>query len=143
MNLEQFEIYIRLFHHIAALWMCSLIWVIQLVHYPTFHFVDKEIFAKFEKFHTANITPITAPFMLVELTTGAALVFLNKDSITYWTLLMLTLGNFAVTAFLSVPCHSKLSSGYSKSIVDKLVKTNWFRTAFWTLRAIIVAQLLL
>jgi hypothetical protein len=42
------------------------------------------------------------------------------------------------TAFVQVPCHEQLSQGFDKAVHQRLVWTNWLRTAAWSLRALLV-----
>lgn len=39
----------------TSIFLCGLIWVIQLVHYPSFHFVEDSRFIDFQAFHTQRI----------------------------------------------------------------------------------------
>ena len=54
--------------------MVGLIWTIQLVHYPTFHFIDKNLYSSFQKFHMNSISLIVVPVMVLELATGVLLL---------------------------------------------------------------------
>ena len=47
--------------------MVGVIWVIQLVHYPSFHFINKKDYEQFQDFHMKRITYIVMPTMLIEL----------------------------------------------------------------------------
>lgn len=44
-----------------------LIWLIQIVHYPSFRYVDATQFSHFHSHHTNTITLIVLPLMLCEL----------------------------------------------------------------------------
>ena len=65
-------------HLISTSIMVGVIWVIQLVHYPSFHFIDKNIYAAFQKFHMNKISIIVLPVMMVEIITGLILLYLNN-----------------------------------------------------------------
>ena len=43
-------------HLIATSVMVGVIWVIQLVHYPSFHFVELKQYTTFQRFHMARIS---------------------------------------------------------------------------------------
>jgi len=45
------------------------------------------------------------------------------------------------TIFLQIPLHKKLSKGYEREVVRKLVATNWIRTIGWTVRAAIAVAI--
>ncbi|MEM1334101.1 MAG: hypothetical protein AAGG08_11635, partial [Actinomycetota bacterium] len=49
--------------------------------------------------------------------------------------------SYGVTAFVSVPLHERLTSVYDDDAVRRLVSTNWWRTAAWTARAIVLCAL--
>lgn len=125
---------------LSQIMLCSLltglIWVIQLVHYPAFHHIDQQRFAAFEEFHSQRITFIVGIAMPLELAT-AILVYLD-GSWPEWFSLMNILGIlliWGVTAVFSIPCHNRLTKGYDKATVDRLIATNWLRTAIWSMRA--------
>jgi len=44
---------------------------------------------------------------------------------------------------VQVPPHKKLERGFDDEVWRKLVITNWWRTAAWTLRGVLVAAVLL
>jgi hypothetical protein len=122
--------------------MTGLIWVVQLVHYPTFRFISEEVFQDFSLFHTTKITIIVMPAMLLELASALLLsVFIPIPLI--WLNLVLNLSLFALTFFLSVPLHSKLAESKDKNSIEKLIKTNWPRTIIWTLRSVLLAYVLI
>ena len=118
--------------------MTGVIWVIQLVHYPSFHYVNMVVYPKFQKFHMKRISFIVMPFMIMEMLTAFLLVSLNQSVVYVLNLLALIL-IWLSTAFLSVPCHSKLEKAYSYEQVDRLVRTNWPRTILWSLRLTLLA----
>ena len=66
------------FHLICSAIMVGVIWVIQLVHYPAFHFIDKDMYASFQKFHMNSISLIVVPVMVLELATGVLLLVGNS-----------------------------------------------------------------
>ena len=70
--------FVLLGHLIFTSIMTGVIWVIQIVHYPSFHFIEKELYTVFQKFHMNKISIIVIPIMLAELITGMML-FLDKS----------------------------------------------------------------
>jgi hypothetical protein len=46
------------------------------------------------------------------------------------------------TAFLQVPMHQRLSSGFDAAAHRSLVKTNWVRTILWSARALLALWML-
>lgn len=115
--------------------MTGLIWTIQLVHYPSFHHVDKSNFVDFESFHAFRISLIVLPVMVAELLSGGYLVYKNPDHRFLWLNLMGLGVIWLVTLFVSSQLHGQLGQqGYVKELVVQLVSTNWYRTLLWSLR---------
>ena len=123
----------------ASFFLCGLIWIVQLVHYPAFRYVDHQEFIKFEFFHTRNISFIVVPIMMIELVSALLLI---QYSVTYASLFSLNLGLvlavWLVTFAFSVPCHQRLSRKKDEASINMLVRTNWIRTFIWTVKAILL-----
>ena len=114
--------------------MTGVIWVIQLVHYPSFRFIDSTRFVDFQRFHQRSITWIVLPTMMVELCSGILiLVTQNLSPLSISNISSITL-IWLATYFFSVPCHSALEKEFNGKVVEKLIQTNWIRTVLWTLR---------
>lgn len=128
----------------ASLYLTGLIWVVQIVQYPFFSFVDPKKFAAYHAAYTFWITPVVAPAMLVELATAVLLIFYRPENISpklVWLALALTAITWASTFFLQVPLHEKLArggGGFDQAAHSALVNTNWIRTVAWSLRAALV-----
>ena len=137
----QADSYIFLIHVYASLFMLGLIWFIQLVHYPSFFYVDKNNFSEFEKFHASNISIIVMPVMILELLTGLYIGGRAYFELPYLINIILIACIWASTFFLSVPAHNILSKQWSEAAAKKLVSTNWIRTVLWTLKALLVASI--
>lgn len=133
---------IFLIHLLCCLVMTGLIWLIQMVHYPSFTFVDEQVFHQFNLFHQKNISYIVMPLMLVELGSAFALSYFFPGLIFYLNLGM-NLLIFASTAFLSVPIHNQLLQTKSTELIRRLVVTNWPRTTLWTIRSMALFYILL
>ena len=50
----------------STLMLCGLIWVVQLVHYPSFRFVSRGEFRRFHAFHGRRISVPVVLLMPVE-----------------------------------------------------------------------------
>ena len=127
-------------HLIATSVMVGVIWVIQLVHYPSFHFVELKQYTTFQRFHMARISYVVIPAMLTELFT-LILIVISMDQID--TLIVasaiLLIFIWLMTAVFFSGVHQKLTLGYDQTVVDKLVKLNWGRTLLWTLRLLFIS----
>ena len=80
--------------------------------------------------------------MIIEIIT--AILLLNYlpngvSSVWVWAALILLIMVWLSTAFLQVPCHSKLNVAFDADAHRQLVNSNWIRTIGWTLRGILVA----
>ncbi|MEL0174839.1 MAG: hypothetical protein VW904_08905 [bacterium] len=120
--------------------MVGVIWVIQLLHYPSFHFINENKYIEFQHFHMRRISFIVIPVMLIELASALLLSYFFRSSLTI-ILLALVLGIWAITFIFFTNMHQKLTDGYDHSIVDRLVQINWSRTALWSLRLIILLSI--
>ena len=126
--------------------LTGLIWVIQLVHYPSFAFVEPSQFGAFTKLHGTRISLIVMPLMCIELLTSFLLFygqfevpqFSKLFVINFVGVLLIWLSTFC----LSVPIHSKLDSGFDLNLIKMLISTNWPRTVLWSLRSILILWVL-
>lgn len=127
----------------ASFFLCGLIWIIQLVHYPFFKYVSNEKFEDAMGFHRKKISLIVVPVMFAELLSSFWLSFFSSSYTNYHiTGLVTVLLIWGVTFTTQVPLHRKLSQTIDQQIVDKLVLSNWIRTALWSTKAIIGIWLL-
>ncbi len=125
----------------SCFFMAGLIWLIQLVHYPGLAFVDSKRFLEFHSFHSKKITFIVLPIMTVELVT-AFLLSLSWNQIFIWNFIsVITL--WVLTGLVSVPIHNSLTAAMDLKKIHRLVITNWFRTAVWTVRSIAILYFLI
>lgn len=126
---------LELIHLIATAMMVSIIWIIQILHYPTFLFVDKKHYTEFQIFHMNNISYLIIPIMLLELLTGLYILLYNNMINFYFSasfgLLILI---WIITALFFSKFHSELSKKYNRDTILKLIRLNWIRTFFWTVR---------
>ena len=127
-------------HLIATSVMVGVIWVIQLVHYPSFHFVELKQYTTFQRFHMSRISYVVIPAMLTELFT-LILIVISMDQIDTLVLAsaILLIFIWLMTAVFFSGVHQKLTLGYDQTVVDKLVKLNWGRTLLWTLRLLLIS----
>ena len=127
-------------HLIATSVMVGVIWVIQLVHYPSFHFIELKQYTTFQRFHMSRISYVVIPAMLTELFT-LILFIISTDKIDSFISIsgLLLILIWLMTAVFFSGVHQNLTLGYDKTIVDKLVKLNWGRTLLWTLRLFLIS----
>ena len=131
-------------HFISTIFMTGVIWIVQLVHYPAFHFVEEKKFVEFEKFHTFNISLIVLPMMIIELLSGILLISLYWGfyfKATFISNLIILFITWLITFSISVPLHDKLGKGKDFKLINQLTQTNWVRTIAWSLRLIVLSFL--
>ena len=129
-------------HLVATAAMVGLIWFVQVVHYPLFAAVGADGFAAYEARHQTLTSFVVGPPMALEGVTALWLVFDPPAAVGRgWPLAgLLVLGVVhASTVFLQVPQHAALSHGFDAARARRLVRTNWVRTAGWSIRGIIGA----
>ena len=126
---------LELIHLIATAMMVSIIWLVQILHYPTFLYIDNERYTEFQNFHMKNISFLIIPLMLLEFLTGFFLLFFVNEidfyfSISFSLLVLIWL----ITVLFFTRYHSALSNKYERNIILKLIRLNWIRTFLWTAR---------
>ena len=126
----------------AATWyMVGVIWLIQLVHYPMFQFLDRAGFKSNHTFHSTAITFVVMPAMLLELVLAAVVLWkrgpLNAPAVVGFGLVVLI---WITTFFVLVPLHKRLQTeGFQPQVHLTLCRWNWLRTLAWSARGVIVA----
>jgi len=110
-----------------------LIWMVQLIIYPSFLYYQRDNLITWHKKYTGLITIIVAPLMFGQL--GCSVYDLINDlqilSIVKLGLIFLV---WISTFLYFAPTHGKISKGdFSEKTLQELVKRNWFRTLTWTL----------
>lgn len=132
---------IFLIHLGTTLYLVGVIWLVQLLVYPSMAQVGAEGYAAYHNLHTSRITPVVAPAMILELLTAIYLVFVPFEAVDYRYFgfgAALVLIIWISTFFLQVPLHEQLAKGFDADVQARLVLTNWIRTIAWTLRGALV-----
>jgi hypothetical protein len=128
-------------HQFATLSMVGVIWFVQVVHYPLFECVAAADFSAFEQRHQRRTTVVVMPLMIAEAVSALLLFRFRPDSVPLVAVqfgAVLVLVIWASTFFLQVPAHNRLSLGFDARVHQRLVRTNWIRTASWTARGVLV-----
>lgn len=125
-------------HLVATVFMVGLIWFVQVVHYPLFNRISGDASIQYAAEHQRRTAWVVGLPMLVEGITTLWLFFNPIDGRLLPLLGGLVLMKIHLsTIFLQIPLHKKLSQGYEREVVRKLIATNWVRTIGWTIRAAI------
>ena len=118
--------------------MVGVIWVIQLVHYPSFKYVKESDFIIFQKYHMNNISYIVFPVMLIELITSLLIFFSGEKSFFFMLSLFCLFLIWVITVGLFTKFHNILKEGKDLKMIKKMIRANWIRTLLWTLRLIMI-----
>ncbi|MEJ6777266.1 MAG: hypothetical protein QNK85_08095 [Crocinitomicaceae bacterium] len=116
-----------------------LIWMTQLIVYPSFLFYPaKEILAWHERY-TKAIAIIVFPLMLGQLSITIFQVFITQNIYTF-TSTLLVVFLWVITLSKFAPIHKQISLGKSsRKLLTNLIQGNWVRTVSWTLLFIMSA----
>ena len=125
----------------STLFMTGVIWFVQVVHYPLLDRVGIESFREYHAAHTSLTGRVVLIPMVVELISSAWLVWDRPWGIHPGLAvvgLILAVLTWAITFFLSVPAHNRLSLGFDLTTHRSLVASNWFRLVAWTAHSAIL-----
>lgn len=142
--MPEFEV-LLIVQAVASGAMCGIIWFVQVVHYPLFTFAarDEQAYALANQRRTGRVV---IPFMLAEGMTAAIIAWNPPVGVPAWLAaagLAAVLALWLSTGLIQMPLHARLArEGHAEDVVDRLVQSNWLRTAIWTLRAILAAWML-
>ncbi|MGB5358221.1 MAG: hypothetical protein WBN11_16135 [Eudoraea sp.] len=123
---------IALFRLLVDFGLLVLIWMIQLIVYPSFLYYSSENLVIWHKKYTLLIAYIVVPLMLLQL--GFAIYQITAEISAYTvTGLVMVVLVWIITFLQFVPLHGKISKGITdKTMLLSLVKKNWTRTILWT-----------
>lgn len=128
-----------------AAYLTGLIWMVQVVHYPSFGLVPKEAWVAFHAAHARRMGCVVAAPMVLELGLAIWLAWAGRAALPggagWWSLGLVVL-IWAATFFIAVPFHNRLEKGFDYIAIDGLTRTNWIRTLVWTARTGLLAWLL-
>ncbi|TYB79776.1 hypothetical protein [Bizionia myxarmorum] len=110
-----------------------LIWLVQLVVYPSFLYYEKQNLLIWHKKYTAGISMIVMPLMFGQLII-ASMQCIQLATAQNIINLILVMAVWIITFLQFVPIHNKITQNLaSESLLKRLVKRNWWRTILWTL----------
>jgi len=118
---------------LADFGLVVLIWIVQLIIYPSFHVVSKSDFTAWHKKYMSLISYLVVPLMFAQVVFHAVGLYLDASALKIVTALFIA-GAWVTTFTLSVPCHHALASeGQSTAVIRRLIRTNWLRTICWSI----------
>ncbi|WP_438968995.1 hypothetical protein [Nonlabens sp.] len=112
-----------------------LIWMVQLIIYPSFLRYESHSLGKWHLTYTGRITIIVAPLMIAQIALASYLL-INSDS--YYYLEIIALGliilNWLLTFFIFIPFHQRIDLNPTDRKVQRLlVQNNWMRVLMFCL----------
>ena len=108
-----------------------LIWLVQLIIYPGFKYVEPQLFIFYHRYYTKCISCIVIPLMLGQVLSHVLKNITGPSILRLISIAMIAMC-WLVTFCFSVPCHEKLSKdGKNESVIERLILTNWLRTIAW------------
>lgn len=109
-----------------------LIWMIQLVVYPSFKYFDNESLVKWHKRYTFNLSLIVIPLMFAQLGIYIYQVLASQTPFTISGIIIVIL--LWLSTFLQfVPIHREISNNqHTEYMLKLLVSRNWIRTVLWS-----------
>ena len=109
-----------------------LIWMVQLVVYPSFTYYQPKNLIEWHQKYTTGIAVIVIPLMLAQLVLAMVAVFYQPNFISLFTLLIVIfLWLFTFLSF--APLHFKISEGKpNQQLLQLLIRRNWIRTFLWS-----------
>lgn len=135
----------------ACGFMTGLVVFVDIVHYPSFHYADKERGHEFHRFHTKYTGYVVGAPMLLEMAAGALLPFaatwaelpLLVQAVS-WVSFALLIGIWAETGFRVIPKHNALQQNglHDKNRIQELVRSNRYRTLMWGVRFLLLLFIL-
>ena len=119
-------------HSLVDFGMCVVLWLVQLVIYPSFLRVEPSELIAWHKAYTFRVSFVILPLMFGQLV-FTILSVLEDPSILEWVAFAFVLVCWILTFFVSVPLHRKIEQNdTTKETRQKLIATNWPRTILWS-----------
>lgn len=112
--------------------MTVLIWLVQLIIYPSFHHIRPEAFVAWHRAYTGLIAVVVVPLMVGQAGLVVWRLADGRSDPATLALAVSVAGAWVATAVWSVPCHDRLQRGHDPVVIRRLVATNAVRTAAWT-----------
>ena len=118
-------------------YLVSLVFMTQLITYPTFLHIDKDKFSEYHRKYVNNISFIVAPVMLIELLTLLLIAYFSKDFLIIKSLILL-LVIWLTTFFIMIPSHNRISKSFNIKEIKSLINYNWIRTILWSFKLLVI-----
>jgi uncharacterized membrane protein YedE/YeeE len=119
-------------HSLVDFGMCVVLWLVQLVIYPSFLRVEPSELIAWHKAYTFRVSFVILPLIFGQLALSISSV-VGDPSILEWIAFAFVLVCWILTFFVSVPLHRKIEQNdITRETRQKLITTNWPRTILWS-----------
>lgn len=109
-----------------------LIWMVQLIIYPSFLYYKIENLYSWHQKYTFRIAIIVVPLMLFQLIYGLIISF-YFPTINHFIYLTLVIFLWVFTFFNFAPLHHRISKrNINNKLLTTLIYRNWIRTFLWS-----------
>lgn len=109
-----------------------MIWLVQLIIYPSFGQVAAERLVDWHGRYTVKISIVVVPLMLGQAAV-VGLQVVSRGAVLDWLSATLVVAAWLVTFLVAVPAHERIAEGGDPAVdVPALVRGNWLRTWLWT-----------
>lgn len=113
--------------------LVTLIWLVQLVIYPSFRYTDSTYLVRWHEDYTNRISFIVMPLMVGQLLVAVLQIWYHPNAVVLIGFLAILFVWF-LTFLWFVPLHNAISANeQDDTTIKKLVDRNWWRTGLWTL----------
>ena len=118
---------------IGVFGMFSVIWLIQIVVYPSFLDINTDRWQDFHHRHCRRMGFIAGSLMCAELFGATTMCFVTPIDGFAVTLLVTSILTWLATGIIFVPLHRSLRDQKDDLIIHNLIKQNWSRTVIWSI----------
>lgn len=121
-----------------------LIWMVQLLIYPSFKYFNSDGLGKWHKIYAGNMTVIVAPMMFAQIYMVYHFWTYYPDmvapNIIYTIIVALT---WITTFIFFIPMHAAIDKDPTDlALLKKLTNYNWMRVVLWTAAVVLDIVLL-
>ncbi|MEM9858762.1 MAG: hypothetical protein AAF843_15495 [Bacteroidota bacterium] len=109
-----------------------LIWLVQLIIYPSFQYIDKSQISEWHSKYTMLITIVVMPLMFGQVAFHG-ISLLKKVELLSAVQAVLIAVIWILTFLKAVPLHNQIQAGLNlDQNITSLIQWNWPRTVLWS-----------
>jgi hypothetical protein len=129
--------------NITVSWaLLMLIWLVQVIIYPSFRNIPEVIFPKYHRWYGIRISFFVFPLMICEILLLILLAIDTNRTFVVYSSFSMVGAVWLSTLLLQVPIHLKIDVEKNDDLIERLVKTNWIRTAAWSIKALFMTTII-